>query len=69
MIEGIALRVDPQYAIVKECFPYLSRRLLMDNHPRTRTALRQLLYGVSLFEAQSTPRKSTAVSCSAETQL
>lgn len=46
VIEGIALRVDPSYAIVKECFPYLSRRLLTDNHPRTRAALHQLLYGV-----------------------
>ncbi|KAK9823974.1 hypothetical protein WJX72_006718 [[Myrmecia] bisecta] len=45
VIEGIALRVDPDYAIVKECFPYLSRRLLTDNHPRMRAALRQLLYG------------------------
>ncbi|KAK9866008.1 hypothetical protein WJX84_009124 [Apatococcus fuscideae] len=45
VIEGIALRVDPSYAIVKECFPYLSRRLLTDNHPRTRAALHQLLYG------------------------
>lgn len=45
VIEGIALRVDPQYAIVRECFPYLSRRLLTDDHPRSREALRQLLYG------------------------
>ena len=47
VIEGTALRVDPDYAIVKETFPYLSRRLLTDNHPRARAALRQLLYGVS----------------------
>lgn len=26
VIEGSALRVDPDYAIVKECFPYLARR-------------------------------------------
>lgn len=25
VIEGIALGVDPEYAIVKECFPYLSK--------------------------------------------
>ena len=62
VIEGIALRVDPQYAIVKECFPYLSRRLLIDNHPRTRTALRQLLYGVSMREKHATLRSLTAVS-------
>lgn len=28
-----------------ECFPYLSRRLLADDSPRSREALRQLLYG------------------------
>ncbi|KAK9843545.1 hypothetical protein WJX81_008125 [Elliptochloris bilobata] len=44
VIEGIALRVDPSYSIVKECFPYIARRLLTDNHPRTRRALHQLLY-------------------------
>ena len=27
VIEGIALGVDPDYAIVKECFPYLTRYL------------------------------------------
>ncbi|CAL5225145.1 g7925 [Coccomyxa viridis] len=44
VIEGIALRVDPGYSIVQECFPYIARRLLTDNHPRTRAALQQLLY-------------------------
>ncbi len=33
-IEGIALKVDPNYGIVQECMPYLSRRLLTDNNPR-----------------------------------
>ena len=47
VIEGTALRVDPDYAIVQETFPYLSRRLLTDDQPRTRAALKQLLYGVS----------------------
>lgn len=46
VIEGIALRVDPDYAIVQECFPYLARRLLTDNSPRVRAALQQMLYGV-----------------------
>ncbi|GAX81708.1 hypothetical protein CEUSTIGMA_g9136.t1 [Chlamydomonas eustigma] len=45
VIEGIALGVDPDYAIVKECFPYLSRRLLQDDSERSRNILRQLLYG------------------------
>ncbi|GIM09389.1 hypothetical protein Vretimale_13253, partial [Volvox reticuliferus] len=45
VIEGIALRVDPNYAIVAECFPYLARRLLNDDSPRMRAVLRDLLYG------------------------
>ncbi|GFR50186.1 hypothetical protein Agub_g12356 [Astrephomene gubernaculifera] len=45
VIEGIALKTDENYAIVHECLPYLSRRLLTDNNPRMRAALRHLLYG------------------------
>lgn len=44
VIEGIALQSDPDYSIVRECFPYLSRRLLTDDNPRVRAALRQLLF-------------------------
>lgn len=44
VIEGIALRVDPSYSIVKECLPYLARRLLIDDSPRMRAALRQVLF-------------------------
>lgn len=44
-IEGIALKADPNYAIVNECMPYLSRRLLTDNNPKMRAALRTMLYG------------------------
>lgn len=55
VIEGIALRVDPQYSIVQECFPYIARRLLTDNHPRTRAALQQLLYAVRLLPAMAQP--------------
>ena len=43
--QGIALQCDPDYSIVKECLPYLSRRLLVDSDdPRAREALRGLLY-------------------------
>jgi aarF domain-containing kinase len=40
VIEGIALRADPGYSIVRNVFPYLARRLLTDNHPRARAALK-----------------------------
>ena len=72
-IEGIALKVDPSYAIVHECMPYLSRRLLTDNNPRMRAALKHLLYGdkqrvdvdrlarmVSAFSSFTTAGQSTA---------
>jgi aarF domain-containing kinase len=45
VIEGIALQHNRQYAIVAACFPYLSRRLLTDSHPRMQAALKQLLCG------------------------
>eukprot|EP00775_Hariotina_reticulata_P008036 gene8036-8231_t len=44
-IEGIALKASPSYSILSECMPYLSRRLLTDNDPRMRAALKHLLYG------------------------
>eukprot|EP00798_Chlamydomonas_sp_ICE-L_P030592 gene30592-35603_t len=47
VIEGIALNANPDYAIIHQCLPYLSRRLLTDNNPRMRAALRQMLYGES----------------------
>ena len=44
-LEGIGLSSDPDYAILQECFPYLAKRLLSDDSPRARGALRTLLYG------------------------
>jgi predicted unusual protein kinase regulating ubiquinone biosynthesis (AarF/ABC1/UbiB family) len=34
VLEGIGLTNDPDYAIVKECLPYISQRLLSDTDPR-----------------------------------
>ena len=44
-LEGIGLSSDPNYSILSECFPYLAKRLLSDDSPRARGALRTLLYG------------------------
>jgi aarF domain-containing kinase len=41
----VLLQASPTYSIVSECMPYLSRRLLTDNDPRMRAALKHLLYG------------------------
>eukprot|EP00667_Euglena_gracilis_P002614 EG_transcript_2617 len=44
-LEGIGLKNDPQYAIVGECLPYISQRLLTDSDPRISGALSTFLYG------------------------
>lgn len=42
-LEGIGLSIDEDYAIVQECYPYLSRRLFVDRSPRAKKALRAML--------------------------
>ena len=44
-LEGIGLQNDPMYAIVGECLPYVSQRLLTDPDPRVSEALRTFIYG------------------------
>ena len=36
VLEGIALVGDPEFALVDEAFPYISKRLLTDESPRLR---------------------------------
>jgi len=43
-LEGIGLSLDPKYSILQECYPYLAKRLMTDNAPRSRQALRDMLY-------------------------
>lgn len=45
MLEGIALVGNPGFAIVDEAYPFISKRLLTDDHPRLRAALRYMIYG------------------------
>ena len=40
--EGIRLSSDDNYSILKECFPYLAKRLLSDDSPHAREALRTI---------------------------
>lgn len=42
-LEGIGLSIDENYAIVRECYPYLARRLFTDKSPRAKAALRAML--------------------------
>ncbi|GKY99585.1 hypothetical protein MPSEU_000912800 [Mayamaea pseudoterrestris] len=46
-LEGVSLQADPNYSIIKSCFPYIAKRLVGDNDPRARKALRELLYGAT----------------------
>lgn len=43
-LEGIGLSLDPNYSILQECYPYLAKRLLTDNSPRSRAALKNMIY-------------------------
>ena len=45
VLEGIGLQNDPDYAIVGECLPYVSQRLLSDPSPRVAGALDTFVYG------------------------
>jgi len=47
VLEGIALVGNPEFAIVDEAYPYIARRLLTDEAPRLRAALKYMLYGKS----------------------
>lgn len=42
VLEGIGLQNDPNYAIVQECLPYVSQRLVTD--PQVATALETFIY-------------------------
>lgn len=43
-LEGVGLRSDGNFSIIKECFPYVARRLLTDDSLRIREALKAYLY-------------------------
>lgn len=45
VLEGIALVGNPDFAIIDEAFPYIARRLMTDESPRLRAALRYMVYG------------------------
>ena len=45
VLEGIGLASNPDYAIVGECLPYISQRLLTDTNPRTGEALKNFIFG------------------------
>ena len=53
VLEGIALVGNPNFAIIDEAYPYIARRLMTDDSPRLRAALRYMVYGKEgMFDAE-----------------
>mmetsp|Transcript_5158 Transcript_5158/g.7268 ORF Transcript_5158/g.7268 Transcript_5158/m.7268 type:complete len:806 (+) Transcript_5158:203-2620(+) len=53
VLEGIALVGNPNFAIIDEAYPYIARRLMTDDSPRLKAALRYMVYGrEGLFDAE-----------------
>ena len=48
-LEGIAIHIDPNFKVLSEAYPYVSKRLLTDKAPELRTSLRQLLFKEGSF--------------------
>ena len=46
-LEGVSLAADPNYSLIQSCFPYVAKRLVGDDDPRARKALRDLIYGAT----------------------
>jgi aarF domain-containing kinase len=45
VLEGIALVGNPEFAIVDEAYPFISKRLMTSPHPRLKAAFRYMVYG------------------------
>ncbi|MEH2249032.1 ABC1 kinase family protein [Nostoc sp.] len=43
-LEGIAIFIDPNFKVLSEAYPYVSRRLLTDPAPQLRASLQDLLF-------------------------
>lgn len=48
VLEGIALVGNPDFAIVDEAYPYISRRLMTDDSPRLRAAFKYMVIYLTL---------------------
>merc|ERR1740124_422445 len=53
VLEGIALVGNPNFAIIDEAYPYIARRLMTDDSPRLKAALKYMVYGKEgVFDAE-----------------
>jgi predicted unusual protein kinase regulating ubiquinone biosynthesis (AarF/ABC1/UbiB family) len=51
VLEGLALSADPDYRVVAAAVPWVARRVLLEQSPELRAALRRLLYVQKRSEA------------------
>ena len=51
VLEGIGLNNEPNYSIINECLPYVSKRLLTDKSERTGGALSTFIFGPAKNDA------------------
>jgi len=52
-LEGIGLSVDPDYSILNDTLPYISRRIVTDPSPRTAGALETFVFGEAKDDKQA----------------
>jgi predicted unusual protein kinase regulating ubiquinone biosynthesis (AarF/ABC1/UbiB family) len=43
-LEGIAIGIDPNFKVLTKAYPYVAKRLLMDESPQLRSSLQDLLF-------------------------
>lgn len=48
-LEGIAIYIDPNFKVLSEAYPYVSKRLLTDPSPELRASLQDLLFKEGRF--------------------
>lgn len=48
-LEGIAIRIDPNFKVLSAAYPYVAKRLLTDPSPQLRASLRDLLFKEGSF--------------------
>jgi predicted unusual protein kinase regulating ubiquinone biosynthesis (AarF/ABC1/UbiB family) len=48
-LEGIAIFIDPNFKVLSEAYPYVSKRLLTDPAPQLRASLQDLLFKEGTF--------------------
>jgi len=48
-LEGIAIKVDPNFKVLSKAYPYVAKRLLTDPSPQLRSSLKALLFKEGQF--------------------